>query len=208
MPPTDPAGSGPRVPVRSESRQSSWRTRAYRAPTTGRGSRSPSLDHLVIAPGVRLADPGLRELSDAGLGYLGDERPALGQLPVRHLPVQEGPQLSRRDRCAGREHDGGQRPLAPPLARAPDPRPPPPARVTHQRVLQLHGGDPLATGLDRVLGPVGERDEAQPVDRPDVTGAQPAVAELLRVIVSVVGPGDPRSADLDLADRLAVVRPH
>ena len=80
--------------------------------------------------------------------------------------------------------------------------------VGHQRVLQVDRGDPLAAGLDDVLGAVGQREEAVPVEGADVTGAQPAVAELLRVgvVVLVVAGGDPRAAHLELADRLAVAR--
>ncbi len=76
--------------------------------------------------------------------------------------------------------------------------------MADDRVLQLDRGDPLATRLDDVLRPVGQRDVVQGVDPADVAGTQPAVVELLRVVVAVVAPGDPGPADLELADRLPV----
>ena len=54
-------------------------------------------------------------------------------------------------------------------------------RVRHQVVLQLDRGDPLAAGLDDVLGAVGQGQETVRGERADVAGAQPAVAELVRV---------------------------
>ena len=68
----------------------------------------------------------------------------------------------------------------------------------HEGVLELHRGDPFPAGLDDVLGPVGDLDEAEGVDRPHVTGAQPPLVELLRGIHAVVGARDPRPAGFDL----------
>ena len=58
------------------------------------------------------------------------------------------------------QHDRRQRTLAPPLVGHADHARLQHGRVGHQRVLQLHRGDPLAAGLDDVLGPVGERQVA------------------------------------------------
>src|SRR5690606_20416524 len=72
-------------------------------------------------------------------------------------------------------------------------------------------GDPLAAGLDDVLGPVGEGEEAVGADDADVAGLEPAVlAELVggaqRFLAGsvVVGAGDPRAADFQLTRGLAV----
>ena len=82
--------------------------------------------------------------------------------------------------------------------------------MRHEVVLQLDRGDPLAAGLDDVLGPVGEGDEAVGRQGADVAGTQPAVAELARVglLVAEVGGGHPGAAHLQLADRLAVRGQH
>src|SRR3984885_13301222 len=103
---------------------------------------------------------------------------------------------------------GGGGPLAPLVVGHADDGGLADVRVGHQRVLQLHGGDPLAAGLDHVLGPVGQRDEAERVDGADVAGAQPAVVELAGIVVLVIAAGDPGTADLDLADGHAVVGQH
>ena len=75
----------------------------------------------------------------------------------------------------------------------------------HHLVLQLDRGDPLATGLDHVLGPVGQPQVAVRADRADVTGPQPAAAELLLVVDAVVGTGHPRPATSS-SPTLSVVR--
>src|SRR5690606_31251521 len=76
-------------------------------------------------------------------------------------------------------------------------------------VLQVDRGDPLAAGLDDVLGAVNQGQVAVGGDLADVAGAQPAVVELVGVdlgaVGGVVGAGDPRAADLQLAEGLAVV---
>jgi hypothetical protein len=78
--------------------------------------------------------------------------------------------------------------------------------MRHQGVLQLDRADPLTAGLDDILAAVGDLDETVEQRRGHIAGAQPAVHELLRVVVEVVGAGDSRAADLDLTHRLAVPR--
>ena len=58
----------------------------------------------------------------------------------------------------------GQRALAPPLVGHADDRGLAHGRVGHQLVLQLDRGDPLAAGLDDVLGAVGQGQEAVGAD--------------------------------------------
>src|SRR5699024_11856651 len=51
-----------------------------------------------------------------------------------------------------------------------------------------------------------ELQEPLGLDVPDVAGAQPAVVKGVRVVDPVVGAGDPRAADLQLAHGFAVPR--
>src|SRR5207302_3506684 len=68
-------------------------------------------------------------------------------------------------------------------------------------------GDPLAAGLDHVLGAVDDRYVTVGRDRGDVAGAEPAVARHARRVGAVVVAGaDPRPAHLDLAERDAIPR--
>ena len=88
--------------------------------------------------------------------------------------------------------DRRQRPLAPPLVRDGDHRRLGDARVGHQQVLEVDRGDPLAAGLDQVLGPVADADAAASVDLDDVAGLEPAVVgELLGAAAAVVGGARP-----------------
>ncbi len=109
------------------------------------------------------------------------------------------------------EDDRGQGALAPLLVGDGDDGRLGDVRVGHQRVLQLHRRDPLAAGLDDVLGAVGEGQEAVGGDGADVARLEPAVlAELVvgtqrfGVRAVVVGAGDPGAAHLQLTGRLAV----
>ena len=52
--------------------------------------------------------------------------------------------------------------------------------MAHDRALHVHAGDPLAAGLDEVLGAVGDLHVAVGVDRGHVAGAEPAVLGELR----------------------------
>src|SRR5690606_3863688 len=77
------------------------------------------------------------------------------------------------------------------------------ARTAARRVLEIDRADPLAARFDHVLGTVGEAQEAEAVDRPDVAGVEPAVA-VCGGKVGVIAIHDPRAADLQLARLFAV----
>ena len=64
----------------------------------------------------------------------------------------------------------------------------------------IHSPPDLMTSLVRSLMTM----KPSAVERADVAGAQPTVVELLGVVDAEVRAGDPRAADLELADRLAV----
>ena len=145
-------------------------------------------DRLEVALLEPLAQHLLVELADARLRHLVDDREVLRDPPLRHArgevllqlarPRPPGP-ASNTTQASGRS-DQRSSGLAITAASAI-------GVVPHQLVLEVDGGDPLAAGLDDVLGAVGDADVAALVDRGDVAGAQPAVVELLgRVRVLVV----------------------
>src|SRR5688572_21156195 len=80
--------------------------------------------------------------------------------------------------------------------------------MAHELVLHIHRADPLAAGLDQVLGAIDDADVAVLVDARDVAGTQPTVSgELVRFLrYVVIAAGDEVAAHLDLADALAVPR--
>src|ERR1700681_2313147 len=78
--------------------------------------------------------------------------------------------------------------------------------MPHDLVFKVHGRDPLAAGLYDVLRAVGDLGEAAIIQSASVAGAKPAVVEALRRRIFVIRGGDPGTAHLDLADRLAVPR--
>src|SRR6185312_8345237 len=100
---------------------------------------------LQVALGVPPAQHLLVELADAGLGYLVDEGPALGHLPVRDPAGEELLQHGGVDRRAGLEHHRGQGTLAPLGVRDAHDGGLDDVRVGHQRVLQVNRADPLTT---------------------------------------------------------------
>ena len=103
--------------------------------------------------------------------------------------------------CALAQHAHRERPLRPLLVGDRDHRRLGDRRVPHQRVLERDGRDPLAAGLDEVLGAVLDLDVAVGVDRDDVAGLEPAVVRpaVGRVRGVEVGRGDRRAAHLELA---------
>src|SRR5205807_223922 len=108
----------------------------------------------------------LVELADAGLGYLGDQRPPFRQLPSGYPSGEELAELVE----AGRGDHCRKWTLAPVLVRYADHARLDDRRMGHQTVLQLDRGDPLPAGLDDVLGAVGQREVTVGGDRADVTG--------------------------------------
>src|SRR5579862_2389702 len=149
--------------------------------------RQPSAKHLLV------------ELANRGLRDLGDERPVLRDLPAGHPGSEEVRELLRLSRGPRPQHHAGQRPFAPARVRHPDDRSFLDSRVSHELILQLHRGDPLAARLNNVLDAVSDNKEPALVDNPDVASAQPPIAELLWCGIVVIRPRDPRPAHLDLA---------
>src|SRR5262249_49260671 len=156
--------------------------------------------------GVLRADHLLVELAHARLGYRFEEGPPFRYLPPGDPLGEEVPQLCLCRRLSLPEYDCRKWTLAPAVVGYPHHGGFESRRVCHEVVLQLDRGDPLATGLDDVLGPVGERDVPVAGQRAHVAGTQPAVVELGRVgrLVAEVRGGNPGSAHFELADGLPV----
>jgi hypothetical protein len=77
--------------------------------------------------------------------------------------------------------------------------------MANRQILNLDRGNPLAAGLDDVLGTVGDLHVAELIDMGDVTGVEPALrVELLGAAALVIGGGDGRAAHLEPAEGLAV----
>ena len=67
----------------------------------------------------------------------------------------------------------------------------------HDRVLQLHAGDPLSAALHQIFRAIDDLNVALRVDGHDVAGAEPTVLKrLLAAWIVVIAADDPRSADL------------
>src|SRR5882672_3453218 len=81
-------------------------------------------------------------------------------------------------------------------------------RVAHQRIFQVDGADPLASGLDQVFAAVHQLNASVGVDRGDVAGAEPSVGgpAVTSVGSVVITSGHPRAADFELAHGLPVPR--
>src|SRR5262249_11296130 len=143
-------------------------------------SGSGDLLHGQLVLLVALPQELLVELADARLRNLGHNRPALGQPPARDPLSEVRAQIVERQLGLVTRHYAGERPPLPALVRNPDDTRLEHVRVPHQRVLEVDGGNPLPARLDHVLESVGDLYVAVRVDRADVAGAQPAVAEALR----------------------------
>src|SRR5690242_9051672 len=78
--------------------------------------------------------------------------------------------------------------------------------VTHERVLERDRADPLAPGLDEVLGAILDLDVTARVDGDDVAGPEPAIRceTVGRLRTLVVRTSDPGAAHLELTHRLPV----
>src|SRR5207249_9829465 len=153
-----------------------------------------------------LAERRLAELARRGLWYLGAELERVGQPPVREAGRKECAELVRRRRLPGLEQDDREGTLLPPRVRDRDDRGLGDRGVTHERVLERDRADPLAPGLDEVLGAILDLDVAARVDGDDVAGAEPAVrCESVRGLRAlVVSASDPGAAHFELTHRLPV----
>src|SRR5206468_2981198 len=149
---------------------------------------------------------GLADLARRGLWYLGHELERVGQPPLREAGCDERTELVRGRRAPGLEHHAREGTLLPAGVRDRDDRGLRDRGVAHERVLERDRADPLAAGLDEVLGAVLDLDVAARVDGDDVAGAEPAVRRetIRRLRTPVVRASDPGTAHLELTHRLPV----
>src|SRR6478752_575694 len=159
-----------------------------------------------LVTGEARAEDLLVELADGGLRDLVDELDPLGNPPLRHALTEVLAHPVGVRVGAGPEDDARARALAPALVGDRDHGGLDHVRVGHHGVLEVHRGDPLTAGLDQVLGAIDELDVGVALELGDVAGAQPTVLRelLARVRVLVIGAGDPRAADLELAAAVGV----
>src|SRR6476620_900677 len=159
-----------------------------------------------LVTGEARAEDLLVELADGGLRDLVDELDPLGNPPLRHALTEVLAHPVGVRVGAGPEDDARARALAPALVGDRDHGGLDHVRVGHHGVLEVHRRDPLAAGLDQVLGAVDELDVGVALELCDVAGAQPAViGELLaRIRGRGVAPCEPRATDLELAAALGV----
>src|SRR5439155_3727180 len=153
-----------------------------------------------------LAERRLAELARRALWYLGHEFERVGQPPFREAGREERAELVRGRRLPGLEQDDRERTLLPARMRDRDNRGFGDRGVTHERVLERDRADPLAPGLDEVLGAILDLDVAARVDRYDVAGAEPAIRRetVRRPRALVVSASDPGTAHFELTHRLPV----
>ena len=149
----------------------------------------------------------LVDLAHAGLGQLRGEREVLRQPEARHTSLEKRAQFRGRSLLARPQHHQHERALFPARIGNADHGGFEHCRVQGDLVLEVHRRHPLPAGLDHVLGTVGDLHIAARVDGAHVTGAQPAViGEGIGRCTLVVATGDPRPAQLQLANGVAVFR--
>src|SRR5947209_10431828 len=102
-----------------------------------------------------LAQVCLLELARCGSGDLVDELEALRKLPFRELLAEVLAELVRTRFLPLAQDDHRQWPLSPLLVWHRDHRRLGDRRMSHQEILHVHRGDPLAARLDEVLGAIG-----------------------------------------------------
>ena len=164
----------------------------------------PADDPLPVAkllPQLRL-----EELAGGCAWNRFDEGVCIGHCPLRELAGEELLQFVLGCSRILPEHDDREGSLGPLRMGHGDHGRFGHCRVTHDRVLEIHGTDPFAAGFDEVLRAVGDLDVAGRRHRGHVAGTQPPVfgEAILRRGQVVVAARDPGAMHLDLPHGLAV----
>src|SRR5271165_223120 len=110
--------------------------------------------------------------------------------------------------CTFPQHHRSKRPLLPFRVGNPHHACFPHRRVSHQRIFQVHGTNPLAAGFHQVLGTIYHLHDSVLVNRPHVSGPEPSVVTPLESLVRrfVVLSSHPRASDFHFPRRFAVPR--
>src|SRR6185437_13003497 len=149
----------------------------------------------------------LEQLAGRGMRQPVDEDDVVGNLPLRQLFGQELEERGFRGLRPLAGMDDQKWALLPDRMLDCDDRGLEHVGMRHGEVLDVDRGNPLAAGLDDVLQPVGELDEAVRVDRAHVARAEPAVlVDRSRALALEIAGNHPVSPHLQFPDRNAVVR--
>src|SRR6185436_13991013 len=145
----------------------------------------------------------LGELAGRGMRQLVHEHDVVRHPPLRDLAFVEAQELVLRDllsRLLRRHHDRALVPLG--VVHA-DHRRLGDRRVRDRDVLEVDRADPLAAGLDHVLGAIGDLDVAIGIDGADVASGKPAVVQGVAAFALEVALDHPRPAHFQVAEGLA-----
>ena len=151
------------------------------------------------------ADVLLVELAHRGAGDVVDECPVVRSFPHLHLALESLPEGPCGGCCARLEVDQDEGAAAPAWVGYADHGGLGDAFVADDGVFEFDGRDQFAPGGDDVVDPVHHVEVSTGGDRGHVSGAEPAVDEPFGGLVGEITGGDPRSAQLELADRHSVV---
>src|SRR5699024_9228651 len=140
------------------------------------GTPGAALSSLLVPV---LAQQLLVALAHRGARHLVDDSAFVGHLPLGEALTEGGDDVLPGHLGAVGGHHIGYGALIPLLGGNADDCGFLDARVVEDRVLHVDGGDPLATGLDDVLEPVGDIEYDVVVDDADGAGPPPTGAEAL-----------------------------
>src|SRR5262245_1688583 len=178
--------------------------RSYRIHPSGSPRLRRGRGQDVVAESI--AQDGLLDLTGRGMGDFVDERDLVGHPPAGDLAAHERQDLVLARGLVLLEHDHQERSLVPFRMLDADHGGLRHRGMADREVLQIDRGDPLAAGLDHVLGAIRHLHIAIAIDGGDVAG----VEEALRVedwpVFPVVGARDAGAAHLEAAEGLAVPR--
>ena len=116
-----------------------------------------------------------QQLASRGMGQAGDKDELIRQLPLSELADQKRMQFLRGDLATFLEDDNRERSFLPLGMGGGDHRCLHHRRVGDKSILHVHGADPFPSGLDQILGAVGDLHIALDIDGDDIAGAEPAV---------------------------------
>src|SRR6516225_3798312 len=166
---------------------------------SGGGRRSRQDEVLESLPQRRLLD-----LAGGGMRNLVDKNNLVRHPPARDLALHERQDLVACRRDVLFEDDDQQWPLVPFWMANADHRRLRDLGVSDRKVLDVDGRDPLAAGLDDVLGAVRDVHIAVAIDGRDVAGIEVAFSIENIIVLPVIGACNGRPTHLEAAERPAI----